>query len=118
MNRSIVLNGAQTLLNEIDQSGHGIGITELRVLVYVMRTRKATGIEISNDLGLSKATVSRAIALLSTDKPTRKQAPLEFVSVEADASDPLIKRAAITEKGEAFVTRMVTSDAPSADTLY
>ena len=83
----------------INRTGE-LTIGQLKVLIYLMRFKEASGTTISKDLGMAPPTVSRIIALLSTTVQTRKQAPLGYVTIEAVEGDRRNKIAKLTPKGK------------------
>jgi DNA-binding MarR family transcriptional regulator len=107
-NKGVVLRGLQETLADIYRLSGELTLTQMRVLVYVIRREKVTGSDICKALDLSRPTVSRSIATLADEKISRRDMdPIGFLRIEHDPLDRRVKYAVLTEKGKALGHRIV-----------
>ena len=83
---------ARLMLDE----AHGLGFTETRILAHLEANRSASVIDISRDLRVDKAWISRRVQSLVTDGLIRK---------DRDVSDSRIIIVSLTEKGRSLAGR-------------
>jgi len=108
LDKGIILRGMQESLTDIYRLSGELTITQIRVLVFVMRRGKVTGTDIAKALDMSKPTVSRSIATLSDESISRRSGEaLGFMKLETDISDRRVRYAVLTQKGQALVDRVV-----------
>jgi|TARA_B110000238_G_C16019237_1_gene392438 DNA-binding MarR family transcriptional regulator len=107
MNNSRILKGLQDSIKNVHRKTGDLTITQLNVLLFIMRRGSVTGMEICQGLEMSRPTVSRIIALLSEEVQTRKsQEPLGLIRFDDEGGslvkDRRVKYVVLTEKGEAL----------------
>ena len=112
MNNSRILKGLQDSIKNVHRKTGDLTITQLNVLLFIMRRGSVTGMEICQGLEMSRPTVSRIIALLSEEVQTRKsQEPLGLIRFDDGGGslvkDRRVKYVVLTEKGEALANSFV-----------
>jgi DNA-binding MarR family transcriptional regulator len=112
MSKSRVLKGLQDSIKNVHRNTGDLTVTQLNVLLLIMRRKRVTGMEICQSLEMSRPTVSRIIALLSEEVKTRKtQEPLGLIKFDDDGGslvkDRRVKNVVLTEKGEALAQSFV-----------
>lgn len=113
MNNSRILKGLQDSIKNVHRKTGDLTITQLNVLLFIMRRGSVTGMEICQGLEMSRPTVSRIIALLSEEVQTRKsQEPLGLIRFDDSGilslvKDRRVKYVVLTEKGEALANSFV-----------
>jgi|TARA_R110000823_G_scaffold228663_1_gene355866 DNA-binding MarR family transcriptional regulator len=112
MNNSRILKGLQDSIKNVHRKTGDLTITQLNVLLFIMRRGSVTGMEICQGLEMSRPTVSRIIALLSEEVQTRKsQEPLGLIRFDDEGGslvkDRRVKYVVLTEKGEALANSFV-----------
>jgi|VirMetMinimDraft_7_1064189.scaffolds.fasta_scaffold31971_3 DNA-binding MarR family transcriptional regulator len=113
MSKSRVLKGLQDSIKNVHRNTGDLTITQLNVLLLIMRRKRVTGMEICQSLEMSRPTVSRIIALLSEEVKTRKtQEPLGLIKFDDEGimslvKDRRVKYVVLTEKGEALAQSFV-----------
>ena len=112
MNNSRILKGLQDSIKNVHRKTGDLTITQLNVLLFIMRRGSVTGMEICQGLEMSRPTVSRIIALLSEEVQTRKsQEPLGLIRFDDEGGslvkDRRVKNVVLTEKGEALAQSFV-----------
>lgn len=112
MNNSRILKGLQDSIKNVHRKTGDLTITQLNVLLFIMRRGSVTGMEICQGLEMSRPTVSRIIALLSEEVQTRKsQEPLGLIRFDDEGGslvkDRRVKYVVLTERGEALAQSFV-----------
>ncbi|WP_298440135.1 MarR family transcriptional regulator [uncultured Ferrimonas sp.] len=78
-----------------------LNINQLWAFVMVCRNEGISSSELMKATGLTKATASRALRLLA-DKVDPKRVGYHLVELRHDPKDYRVRRAFLTEKGQAF----------------
>lgn len=108
-----ILKGLQDSLTIMNQFGGELTIQQMRVLLFVMRRERSTGVEISASLDISRPTISRILAALSNEPIGRRNAPpLDLVRYENDPVDRRIRYVTLTAKGKTLAKVLATSFQP------
>jgi DNA-binding MarR family transcriptional regulator len=112
ISKSRVLKGLQDSIKNVHRTTGELTITQLNVLLFIMRRKRVHGLQICQSLEMSRPTVSRIMALLSEEIQTRKkQRPLGLIKFDDGSlvKDRRVKYVVLTEKGEALAHSFLES---------
>ena len=105
--KNIILKGIQNSIKSADIKN--LTITQLSILIFIMRRKEVTQAQISKSLELSRPTVCRITQLLSNQNNTRyREKNLGLITFKNSSSiDRRVKDIILTDKGEALINRFV-----------
>ena len=105
--KNIILKGIQNSIKSADIKN--LTITQLSILIFIMRRKEVTQTQIAKSLEISKPTVCRIIQLLSDQNDTRyRKRNLGLITFKNSSSiDRRVKDIILTDKGEALINRFV-----------
>tara|TARA_B100000780_G_C20839787_1_gene333735 strand:- start:149 stop:517 length:369 start_codon:yes stop_codon:yes gene_type:complete len=105
--KNIILKGIQNSIKSADIKN--LTITQLSILIFIMRRKEVTQTQIAKSLEISKPTVCRITQLLSDQNDTRyRKRNLGLITFKNSSSiDRRVKDIILTDKGEALINRFV-----------
>jgi|TARA_R110001606_G_C14836771_1_gene585153 DNA-binding MarR family transcriptional regulator len=105
--KNIILKGIQNSIKSADIKN--LTITQLSILIFIMRRKEVTQSQISKSLEISRPTVCRITQLLSDQNDTRyRERNLGLITFKNSSSiDRRVKDIILTDKGEALINRFV-----------